>query len=171
MPQNRSETIPTRARACTNVRICALARGKRTKGDGRLTAHGEGVGEKVAGIGDQEDKARLDLGIPTCGRRGGGQFLTETGKNPPKDNTAPLTEFGMLEHEAAAESEEDAEGHGAQESEEEDADAVEEGEDVDLFAVELRQGPVVGAARSSVSLGQYLREEAKPPARERRTRT
>ena len=64
-----------------------------------------------------------------------------------------LTEFGMLEHEAAAESEEDAEGHGAQEGEEEDADAVEEGEDVDLFAVELRQGPVV-VPRSSVSLGQ-----------------
>ena len=48
----------------------------------------------------------------------------------------------MLEHEAAAETEEDAEGHGAEKGEEKDADAVEEREDVDLFAVELRQGPV-----------------------------
>ena len=75
-------------------------------------------------------------------------------RTPERDNTGgTLTEFGVLEHEAAAESEEDAEGHGAQEGEEEDADAVEEGEDVDLFAVELRQGPVV-VPRSSVSLGQ-----------------
>lgn len=47
----------------------------------------------------------------------------------------------MLEHEGTRESKDDAESHGDEEGEEEDADSVEEREDVNLLAVELRESP------------------------------
>lgn len=54
----------------------------------------------------------------------------------------PLTEFRMLQHEGAREAVSYTECHRREERQQEDANAVKEGENVNLFAVELREGPV-----------------------------
>lgn len=51
-----------------------------------------------------------------------------------------LTKLRVLQHQTATQSKNDSQGHRNAEGEEEDADTVEEGEDVDFLAVELREG-------------------------------
>lgn len=63
------------------------------------------------------------------------------------------TQLAMLEHEGTRKSKDDAESHGDEEGEEEDADSVEEREDVNLLAVELRESPT--------SPGQFGSTEAR----------
>lgn len=57
----------------------------------------------------------------------------------------------MLEHQTAAQSENHSQRHRDAEGEQEDADSVEEGENVNLFAVELRKGSGKMRCRSASS--------------------
>lgn len=82
-----------------------------------LTAHREAVAEEVARVSDKNDETRLDFGV--------------------------FIETRVLQHERARQSKDDSERHRSEEDEQEDPDTVEEGEDVDLLAMELRQGPDV----------------------------
>ena len=79
-----------------------------------LTTHGQTIGKEVRGVGDEGD---------------------ETGFNGMK-----VGQTGMFQHERATQTKDDAEGHRGQKGQQEDADAVKEGEDVNLFAVELGEG-------------------------------
>lgn len=56
----------------------------------------------------------------------------------------------MLQHEGTRESKDDAESHGDEEGEKEDAHSVEEGQDVNLLAVELRESPTSPPRQSKV---------------------
>jgi hypothetical protein len=83
----------------------------------------------------------------------------------------------MLQHQRASQSETHPERHGDEESEEEDSDAVEEGEDVEGFAVELREGPdeeeasaTDGGDRTKRG-GERRRKEEKKKGKKRKERT
>lgn len=89
----------------------------------RLTTHGQTIGEKVACVGDQNDQAAFDLRV--------------------------LVEARVFEHQRAGQAKDHSESHRGEENEEEDTDAVEEGQDVDLLAMELGECPGIGPNKQS----------------------
>lgn len=92
----------------------ATYRCRRKEVEGEHTAHAQPVRKKISTIRHQSHNTTLDMRVQR--------------------------QIRVLQSEGADQAKDDAEGHGNGEGEEEDADAVEEGGEVDVFAVELGEG-------------------------------